>query len=285
MGIALGLLAALSWGFSDYCSTLASRRTGAFRAVLGFHVVSTLGLAVAVYAGGGVSGWTLEQGLVLLALGAVGWTFYLSFYRALEIGPISVVSPIVSGYGVVMVILAVLVLDERPTAGQIVAVVVAFGGVILASSDPSLFHSEQRRQATGIVLAIVATVAAGGYVFGISYYSPELGWLVPIFLGRVSTTLLLVLTALPGRRWRFPELPLGLAGLIVAIAVLDTAGFVSFNVGVRNAETSVVATAAAPYAIVPIVLGVLTMHERPRPFQWAGIVLVLLGLVLLGLFS
>jgi drug/metabolite transporter (DMT)-like permease len=184
-----------------------------------------------------------------------------------------------------MVVLAVLLLDERPSGGQIAAVVVAFGGVILACSDPSLFHFEQRRQALGIVLAIIATIGVAVYVFGVSYYSPELGWLVPIFLARISTTLFIVLTALPGGRWRFPDLSLGLAGIIVVIAVLDTAGFVSFNVGVRNADTSVVATAAAPYAIVPILFGVLTMDERPKPYQWGGIGLVLLGLVLLGLFS
>jgi drug/metabolite transporter (DMT)-like permease len=285
MGIGLGLLAALCWGFSDVFSTVASRRTGALRSVLGFHVVSAAALAIIVFTTGGIGDLTWEQGLVLFLLGIVGWVFYLAFYKALQIGPISIVSPIVSGYGAVMVVLAVLLLDERPSGGQIAAVVVAFGGVILACSDPSLFHFEQRRQALGIVLAIIATIGVAVYVFGVSYYSPELGWLVPIFLARISTTLFIVLTALPGGRWRFPDLSLGLAGIIVVIAVLDTAGFVSFNVGVRNADTSVVATAAAPYAIVPILFGVLTMDERPKPYQWGGIGLVLLGLVLLGLFS
>jgi drug/metabolite transporter (DMT)-like permease len=285
MGIALGLMAALSWGFSDYFSTLASRRTGALRAVLGFHIVSTVGLAIAVWATGALAGLTLEQGIVLFLLGIVGWAFYLSFYKALEIGPISIVSPIVSGYGVVMVILAVLLLDERPTSGQIVAVVVAFSGVALASSDLARLRREKSHQTRGILLAIVATAAGGGFVFGVSYYSPELGWLGPIFIGRASTAVFIVATAVWARQWRFPHWGAALAGMIVAISILDTAGYVAFNVGVRNAETAVVATAAAPYAIVPIVLGVLTMHERPKPIQWAGIVLVLVGLMLLGLFS
>ena len=45
------------------------------------------------------------------------------------------------------------------------------------------------------------------------------------------------------------------------------------------------ATAAAPYAVVPIVAGVFLLHERPRATQWAGIALVIAGLVLLGLVS
>ena len=46
MGIALGLTAALSWGLADYFAAIASRRTGPFRVVLGFHVVATILLAI-----------------------------------------------------------------------------------------------------------------------------------------------------------------------------------------------------------------------------------------------
>jgi drug/metabolite transporter (DMT)-like permease len=82
----------------------------------------------------------------------------------------------------------------------------------------------------------------------------------------------------------FPRTHL-LAGLVVAIAVLDTVGYVAFNVGVQHADTSLVATAAAPYAIVPIVAGVVFLHERPAPTQWLGVTAVIVGMVLLGLFS
>jgi drug/metabolite transporter (DMT)-like permease len=60
---------------------------------------------------------------------------------------------------------------------------------------------------------------------------------------------------------------------------------VAFNFGVRHADTTVVATAAAPYSVVPIVFGVMLLHERPRWAQWAGIGLVITGLILLGLFA
>ncbi|MGZ8513376.1 MAG: EamA family transporter, partial [Candidatus Limnocylindria bacterium] len=40
MGILLGLTAALSWGLADYFAAVASRQTGPFRVVLGFHLVA-----------------------------------------------------------------------------------------------------------------------------------------------------------------------------------------------------------------------------------------------------
>ena len=72
-------------------------------------------------------------------------------------------------------------------------------------------------------------------------------------------------------------------GALVFLAFVDTAGYVSFNVGAAHEKTSIVAAASSPYAVVPILAGVFLFHERPKPSQWGGIALVVAGLVLLGL--
>ncbi len=285
MGIALGLAAALSWGFSDYCATLASRRTGALRTVLGLHAIAIVVLAVAVAVTGALDGVTGEQVLVLAGVGALGWASYLAFYRALAIGPISIVSPIVSGYAAVAVILAVLLLGERLAGGEVAAVLIVFTGVAFASADLRKLHLTQRTQLLGIALAVLTMFSIGAFVFGVSYYSGELGWLGPIFLGRVFTGALIALTAIRGSEWRFPDRSTATLGLIAMVACLDTAGYIAFNVGVREADTSLVATAAAPYAVVPVVLGVLILRERPALVQWLGVALVIGGVVLLGLVA
>lgn len=284
MGIGLGLGAALAWGLSDVLATVASRRTGAFRVVLGFHLVAVALLAVLVAATGeGVSGVSGGDLAWLAVVGVLGGVAYLTFYRALAIGPISIVSPIVAAYAAVTVVLAVVIGGERPGPGEIAAVVVVVGGVLLASSDLTQIRGLERVAIVGIVLALVTAVIIGAFVYGVAYFSEEQGWLVPIFVARSFSTLFLVAVSLRGGRWRFPDRAPGLLALIAAIGVIDTAAYALFNVGVRHADTSVVATAAAPYAVVPIVAGVLAFGERPRPTQWAGIALVLAGLVLLGL--
>jgi drug/metabolite transporter (DMT)-like permease len=106
---------------------------------------------------------------------------------------------------------------------------------------------------------------------------------VPIVLARGFSTLFLVAVSLRGGEWRFPDRSPRLLMTIALIAVVDTVGYVAFNFGVRHADTSVVATAAAPYSAVPIIAGVVLLHERPRATQWAGVALVIAGLLLLGL--
>jgi drug/metabolite transporter (DMT)-like permease len=286
VGILLGLTAALSWGLADYFAALASRRTGSFRVVLGFHLAAMVLLTALLLATGeglaDVSGGDLAW---FAFLGVLGGVSYLAFYRALAIGPISIVSPIVSAYAAVTVVCAVVIGGERLAGGETAAIVVVIFGVLLASSDLAQMRHLERVALLGILLALATAVVIGAFVYGVAYFSEEYGWLVPIFLARGFSTLFLVLVALRGGEWRFEDRSPRLLATIVGIAVVDTLGYVAFNFGVRHEDTSVVATAAAPYAVVPIVAGVMLLHERPRATQWAGIGLVIAGLVLLGLVS
>ena len=87
-------------------------------------------------------------------VGALGWLSYLAFYRALAIGPISIVSPIVSAYAAVTVICAVLIGGESLAAGEALAVAVVLLGVLLASSDLRQIRAIERLAAVGLVLAL-----------------------------------------------------------------------------------------------------------------------------------
>lgn len=285
MGVAFGLAAALLWGLADYNAALASRQTGAFRVVLGFHVVATVALAVVVAATGALAGFDPADLWKFAWVGALGVISYLTFYKALEIGPISVLSPIISAYAAVSLVLAVLVLDESLTTGQLAAVLVVMLGVLLASSDLRQVRTIERRQTLGLVLAFVTVIAIGTFVFGNAYYAIEYGWLVPIFLSRGFATAFLLAISLRDGSWRFPDRSPRLLGLIVLLAAVDTGGYVMFNVGAEQAETSIVSAASAPYAVIPIVGGVLFLHERPAPIQWLGVAAVIGGVVLLGIFS
>ncbi len=285
MGVAFGLAAALCWGLADFNAAVASRMTGAFRVVLGFHIVATVILGAVVLATGALADFDPADLWKFAWVGALGTLSYLTFYKALEIGPISILSPIISAYAAVSLILAVLVLGESLTTGQLIAAIVVMGGVLLASADLRQIHRIERRQALGLVLAFVTVIAIGAFVFGNAYYAIDYGWLVPIFLSRGFATVFLLALAFRDGSWRFPERSPRLLGIIVLLAVVDTGGYVAFNLGAERAETSIVSAASAPYAVIPIVAGVLLFKERPSPIQWLGVAGVIGGVVLLGIAS
>jgi drug/metabolite transporter (DMT)-like permease len=285
VGVALGLAAALCWGLADYFAAVAGRSIGAPRVVLGFHVVATVLLLIAVLASGALASLTWHDVPLFVFLGVVGWLSYLTFYGALEIGPISVLSPIISGYAVVTVLLAVVIGAERPAPGVVVAIIVVAVGVTLAGADVRQFraaaHGHLRLR--GVALAVLAMVLLGGFVYGVSSEHQRLGWLAPIFLARGFAAVLLIAWAARGRDLRGWGASRKVLMIIALLAVLDTGGYVFFNLGVGAAPTAVVATASAPYAVVPIIMGIALLSERPTPSQWRGVALVIGGLVLLGL--
>jgi drug/metabolite transporter (DMT)-like permease len=285
LGVAWGLAAALCWGLADYAAATASRRTGSFPVVVGFHIVSVAALGVIVLATGAIDDLSPGEALPLVWVGALGAMSYAAFYKALEIGPISIASPIVSAYAAVTLVLAVLVLEETLTAGQTVAVIAVMLGVMLASADLARLHRIERRQALGIGLALGTSIAIGGFVFGSAYYAIEHGWLLPIFLARGFSAVFLCVGATRGRTLRFEGASPRWLALVALLACIDTAGYVMFNLGAERAETSIVSAASAPYAVIPIVAGVVLLRERPGRIQWAGVVAVIAGVVLLGLLS
>jgi drug/metabolite transporter (DMT)-like permease len=251
---------------------------------LAFHLAALIPLTALVLATDALARVTAGEVLLFALLGAAGWVSYLAFYRALALGPISLLSPIVSGYAAVTVILAVLIAGERLSAVEGGAVLVTLAGVIVVSADVSRIAalSIDRRSLHGVVLAVGAMVLFGGFVFGVSYHRVQIGWLAPIFLARGFTALFLILhSGWRGTlRWRDPS-PI-LVSLIVLIALLDTGGYVFFNFGVGHAQTSIVATASAPYALVPMLMGTVLLSERLSRAQWAGIAIVCGGLMLIG---
>ena len=316
MGIALGLGAALTWGLADYFAALASRGVGALRVVLGFHLFALIPLTILVLATDGLDRLTFGELAVFVAVGAVGWVSYLAFYGALAIGPISVLSPIVSGYAAVTVLLAVLIAGDRLSAAQAAAVGITIAGAMLASADlREIVRARlKRRSALGIALALCAMALLGAFVFGVSYYRDRIGWLDPIFLARAFATVFVVAHVLagggarPGSTETIPETDAVAAGggplasgavalerevprvrrrgellvLMALLALLDTGGYVCFNLGVGQASTAIVAAAAAPYAIVPIAMGITLFGERPTRAQWLGVGCVIAGVVVLG---
>jgi len=284
VGILFGLGAALSWGLADYFAARASRRIGAFRVVLGFHIVATFLLGVLVAATGALGDVDWSHVGFFAGVGVLGWTSYIAFYRALALGPISVSSPIISGYAAVTVVLAVIVAGERLTKGQTAAIVLTILGVVLAGADLHRIARVERVAPLGLILSLLAMVLIGAFVFCVAYYRDELGWLAPIFLGRAFATLFLA--AQFGRSgWPAEDRSRRILGVIALLALLDTAGYVFFNVGAGLAKTSIVAAASAPYGVVPVVMGVWLLAERPTRPQWIGVTLMIGGLVLLGLAS
>jgi drug/metabolite transporter (DMT)-like permease len=281
-GFVLGTLSAIAWGSTDLFVTYVSRRIGFFRTVLLSQFLGVCMLVVIAIAIGDLPGASVGQLLALVVIAPTAVVAYGGFYRALELGPIAIVSPIVSANGVVVVVLALVVLSESLNAIQAVGCVLVLGSIVLAALEPPAVI-EEAGAGSGVRLAIVAALAFGAYLFGMAVLSEELGWLVPILVTRAVAVAVLATVELAGRTPEVGRLG-GLAVLTcLAAGVLDASGYLAFNRGAEIGELALTGAAASAYPVIPIVWGLVALRERVARHQLVGVAGVIAGMVVLSL--
>jgi drug/metabolite transporter (DMT)-like permease len=280
-GFVLGTLAAVAWGLADVVVTYVSRRGGFFKTLLLTHAVGVALLVVVALALESLPGPSAAQLLALGALGPVAIAAYAGFYRSLELGPIAIVSPIVSANGAIVVLLAVVVLGESLTAVQALGCFLVLGFIVLAAREPEA--DGEHGDGVGIRLALVASAAFGVYLFGLAVMAEDLGWLVPILVVRSVALGLLAAAAVAGPPPSRGSLGrLGLLGSVGA-GLLDASGYLAFNRGGEIGEVAITSAAAAAYPVIPILVGLLALRERIAWHQLVGVGGVLGGMVVLSL--
>ena len=296
IGLLLGLVAAICWGSTDVTAAYAGRRLGSVRVAAIVQLTSLVAIVLLVVVRG--SRLPPEAGDTALAMvaGAIAALAYVTFFTALRIGPVSVVSPVVAAYGGVTVLLAVLLRGETLTPLQALGAVLVTGGVILTGLVADGGWRSTRLVGPGVLFATVAMLCFAALTIGLAGPIRHAGWLPVLFASRVANaaTVWAVLTiVLVSRSPRVapllagrPDLPTSRPAAVRAAVLgglLDIAGFVAFAVGLEAAPTWIVGLASSFGPVVSVFVAVAIWRERLRPNQWLGLVGLGAGLVAVAL--
>jgi drug/metabolite transporter (DMT)-like permease len=278
-----GLVAALGWGLADYGGAVVGRRIGSLSTVVvsqGFNAVVMTALILAGHHDLG----TLWPYIGFVGLnGLASATAYVTHYRALQLGPVAIVSPIGATYAVVGVALAMIVLGERPARIALAGGVVTIVGVMLASTDlRKVEASVHKQRPPGLPWAIASAVMFGIGGFLLGYLSQRVGWVTGLWASRMAQLAAFSCFAVFNRSEITGIGVNGSTAGAVGIGLADLLGVVAYSSGAEAGFVSIVLTASAVFPLIAVVLSVALLHERPVPNQYAGITLVIAGLLMLG---
>jgi drug/metabolite transporter (DMT)-like permease len=281
--VIFGLMAALGWGLADFTGAVAGRRIGSLPTVMVAQLLSAGAMTVFMFEGGhdpGVLGPYV--GFVVLN-GLASGGAYLSHYRALQLGPVAVVSPIGAAYALVGVALAVIVLGERPGPAALVGGLITVVGVMLTSTDLAKLRAGTHSRPPGLPWAIVSAVLFGVGGFFLGYFAQEVGWVPGLWASRCAQVAMFAAISLSRRR-EYDHLGWN-AGLLLSLGsgAADLLGVVTYSIGAERGLLSIVLIASAVFPLIAVALSVALLHERPVPNQYVGIALVVSGLLVLGL--
>jgi drug/metabolite transporter (DMT)-like permease len=271
LGLALG--ASIAWGGSDFLAGLAARRLPVLTVLLLSQGAGLVLLLVLLAASGG----PVPPAAAVAAATAAGLAEVLGFmtlYRSLAVGPMSVVAPIASLAAIVPVGFAVAG-GGLPSSRVAVGLGIALAGGALASLEADPARRGRPRVARGAVLAALAALSFGAFFVAIDAAADRggAGWAVSV--DRAASFAALAMIVVVGRRGlAFRRGDLRAAGVV---GVLDAGANVLFAVALTEGLASTVSVIGSLYPITTIGLATIVLRERPRLVQTMGVVYVLYG--------
>lgn len=283
-----GLAAALGWGLSDLWAAMSGRRIGSGRTLVVAQIAAALLVSLLLIVARpsldripSVAAWLVVNAF----LGAAAFAF---LYRALQLGPIAVISPVLATYAVVPVLLSVALLGESLDAASGIGVTVTIAGAVLTSTDLRALRDGTRTQLPGLPWAIVATLLFGVATYVMGWSAQEAGFLPSLWFGRLTMTIVVVLAAtlvwLRSRGEGTASTPMSSRSVwfAAAVGVTELAGTIAYARGAEVGLVSIVTAASATYPLIPVLGGVHLLEERVAPSQYLGVAFVVIGLATLG---
>jgi len=266
VGILLGGLTSLFYGFGDFLGGEGAKRAPAAAIVLWAGVVSfPLVSVIALVNGGSASGADFAiLGLVFL-------------FAGLGKGHAAAVAPAAGAIAAILPVVAAVATGERPSTLAWVGVGLAIPAIVLSSwvAEPGNLPWG------GVGFGVIAGLGFGGYLVIIDRTSAA-SELLPLITARAATMVVVLVVAAIGM-WKvtgFAHVP---RGIVLGSGLLDVAGNIALLAGLRVGQLALVAVSSAFYPVVTVVLARVVNQEHLRGRQVLGIVITLVALAAIAL--
>ena len=270
-----GLASAICWGVADMFGRSASMRVGSPTVAWAIQGMGALPALAGVLVFG--SPWgslaTADYAVLAVSTAALFSVGYIVFYRGLARGLVSIVSPVSAGYVVVTALLSAVFLHETIGIDRWMLILVILAGIALAST-----RGRSRATLSGVAHGLIAMTVMG---IAFTLWKPMVdvagAYLAVVSVRVISAGMLGGFLA----AMRAPWSPFrnGAGVFVLVAALLDSLGFIVFNLGIERNPVSLIIPVAAAYPVVTVALAWVLLRERLARPQVAGIAIVMGGVV------
>lgn len=273
-----GLIAMLTWGTGDFFAKKAVDKIGTYATLWWNYVFSIVGYLALFFMFAPPVMWS-QQLFFLLAIGAIVTFFgYITFYKGLEKGFVSVMSPIAACNLLIVAGLSVVFLNEQLTITNWLGILLALAGLVTISWPKKWAFASFEKS---IPFALGTMVFWGLSIFIMGFIAKQMGWLATAIFFRLST--FVVCLALPVKNKKVLQFPKTVWVSVVLIALFEMAGAMSLNKGSETGLLSIAGTTASLFPAVTLVLAHIFLRERLTKKQYGGVAIILAGLIVASL--
>ena len=280
MTILLGILSALSFGIGDFLARFSSKEVGFKNSLFWMLVVGAIFYLILFYFFGdslnpnniGLSNSFLSGILIMFGL--------LFLYRGLQMGPVSIVAPIVAT-NPFFVFLIRFFLGSEPTLTQWISTLVVISGAILISISAESFKSSLGMNSKQIKESItISFMSSGMLAVGLIFSQEASNTMDPLetviyirFFSLIGIAILLLFTK--------SKIILTKKAIPILFfqGILETTGYFCLVSAYAFDKVSVAVVISSGFGLVTVLLARIIIKEQISIIQTLGIFLTFLGVV------
>ncbi len=278
LSILFGLAAALGWGAADFTGGLASRKTGAYRAVFYAEIIGIAILILLVlFTGELFPGW--RSWLFAMLAGALGTLGLILLYHSMTLGLMSIATPVSALLAAVLPVVIGIFTQGFPEWLTFLGFGFALFAVWMISQGehgvPDLLA-----HLTDLKLPLLAGIGFGLYFVVIHAATKDGATLVPMIASRFGGLLLIsaymIFTRAPWKvenntAWK----------MILLNGILDICGNGFFILAAQTGRLDVASVLSSLYPGATVALAWVFLKERLSRSQWIGIAAAFIAIVLM----
>ena len=207
---------------------------------------------------------------------------YLFFYKAFEIGNVSVVSAIFNLNAILAISVAIIVFGQKLNHIQTLGVSMVVIGVILVGINFKDLAVGKTSLTKGVKETIFASVLLGIFYWPVNEYITERAhWLSTSFIIKLLSLVIVFFIALTQKmKLKFKNKTKNILLIVVLVGILEAVGVLSTSFGVSIGDSVLVAPIASAFSIVTITLAIIFLKEKITKIQGFGIAMAVVGIIL-----
>lgn len=284
LGIILGIIAMVSFGISKVSLKKLILSVGEYSSILYSNSLLVFFLFIAAVFLADFRMPSFNIFCLTAALGFVGAISLFLFMKAMKIGQVAVVVPITSGFGIIIVMLAIVILKESLSLAVMSGILLVIIGTVLISFRYSEFKKIKGRvlSSSGIGISLLVAVGWGIYYFFLKFVSVELGSILAAVYVESSVLFFILILVFSNRdKLKKPHgrdyLYIFLNGFFIAVASI------AYYTGITVSSISVVGAITSAAPLVSSLLAVVMLKERIELNQKIATFIIVAGLVMLSI--
>jgi drug/metabolite transporter (DMT)-like permease len=268
-----GIGTALIFTTATVCASRSTRMIGP-PSVLSWVMLVGLVILAPIVAASGIPPHLQAGSFVLLAVaGVTNVLGLLLAYRALRIGKVGVVAPVLSTQGAVAALIAVAA-GESIAPGAAAALGVVAAGVFLTAAT----RDDQPGQPAALVFAAISALCFGTNLYIIGKLGGQLPVAWVLLPARILAVAAVAAPLAATSRLRITRRALP---LVVTGGICEVAGFSLFTVSARHG-IAVTAVLASSFPALSALAAYVLFREKLGRLQIAGAATIVIGVLLLG---